>query len=340
MDGYEEEGENHDEEQNVEGSRPFREDDLGYMLNDPNFCGEENIDDPFMEENGESHDIEANDACKTQAVEEFVDDFYLRPDTSLYYANDLTFGSKKEAKEWLMNKAKDNMCVVVQNNHVSDTRFEMICERGGTRKSHEGKNSKYIRKTNRKYRSNTKKIGCPFKIVFYKPDGIKGKEYKMYKVDNGCHNHDDPLDLIGYVMVAKLKPHQMQTVRSMRIQKASAILSKIKADDPDNLYSLSTIKSALATIKRTDWDGRTVMQQSEWLAELHGYTLRREEKDGIVVRIFLAHPEMIQLAQCFHQILLIDATYKTNKYNMPLLNIACHTSDKTHVYDCMGFNGS
>lgn len=260
MDGYEEEGENHDEEQNVEGSRPFREDDLGYMLNDPNFCGEENIDDPFMEENGESHDIEANDACKTQAVEEFVDDFYLRPDTSLYYANDLTFGSKKEAKEWLMNKAKDNMCVVVQNNHVSDTRFEMICERGGTRKSHEGKNSKYIRKTNRKYRSNTKKIGCPFKIVFYKPDGIKGKEYKMYKVDNGCHNHDDPLDLIGHVMVAKLKPHQMQTVRSMRIQKASAILSKIKADDPDNLYSLSTIKSALATIKRTDWDGRTVMQ--------------------------------------------------------------------------------
>ena len=150
----------------------------------------------------------------------------------------------------------------------------------------------------------------------------------MYKVDNGCHNHDDPLDLIGHVMVAKLKPHQMQTVRSMRIQKASAILSKIKADDPDNLSSLSTIKSALNTIKRTEWDGRTVMQQSEWLAELHGYTLRREEKDGIVVRIFLAHPEMIQLAQCFHQILLIDATYKTNKYNMPLLNIACHTSDK------------
>ena len=68
MDGYEEEGENHGEKQNVEGSRPFREDDLGYMLNDPNFCGEENLDDPFMEENGESPDIEANDACKTQVL--------------------------------------------------------------------------------------------------------------------------------------------------------------------------------------------------------------------------------------------------------------------------------
>lgn len=56
MDGYEEEGENHGE------------DDLGYMLNDPNFCGEENLDDPFMEENGESPDIEANDACKTQVL--------------------------------------------------------------------------------------------------------------------------------------------------------------------------------------------------------------------------------------------------------------------------------
>ncbi|XP_026440047.1 uncharacterized protein LOC113338862 isoform X2 [Papaver somniferum] len=273
MDGLEEEGEEH----NIEASLPFKDDDLGYMLNDPNFCGEEILGDAFMEESVESPVIEANDASNSQAIAAVDDEFYLRPDTSHHYANDLSFGSKEETKEWLINKAKEKMCVVVQNRGVKDIRFEMICERGGEKKSHKGKNNKYVRKTERKkYQTHTKKIGCPFNIVFYKPDGRDGKECKMSKVANGCHNHDDPDTLVGHIMVAKLKPHEMDMVKSMRIQKASVILSKIQADDPDNLSFLSTIKAALDKIKRKEWDGRTVMQQSEWLAELHDYTLRKE----------------------------------------------------------------
>ncbi|XP_026439318.1 uncharacterized protein LOC113338007 [Papaver somniferum] len=42
-----------------------------------------------MEENGESPEIEANDASNIQDVVAVDDDYYLRPDTSLHYANDL-----------------------------------------------------------------------------------------------------------------------------------------------------------------------------------------------------------------------------------------------------------
>ncbi|KAI3980696.1 hypothetical protein MKX01_025261, partial [Papaver californicum] len=88
--------------------------------------------------------------------------------------------------------------------------------------------------------------------------------------------------LVGHVMVAKLKPQEMETVKSMRnVMKASAIISKIKPDDPNNLSSLSTIRSALATIKRMKWDEinfhskhpRWLMVRRSWRRKyLHEYS--------------------------------------------------------------------
>ncbi|WP_409226421.1 hypothetical protein [Klebsiella pneumoniae] len=34
--------------------------------------------------------------------------------------------------------------------------------------------------------------------------------------------------------------------------------------------------------------------------------------------IFWAHPESIKLVKCFPHVLLMDCTYKTNKYKMQL----------------------
>ncbi|XP_026428859.1 uncharacterized protein LOC113324785 [Papaver somniferum] len=166
-----------------------------------------------------------------------------------------------------------------------------------------------------------KKFGCPFEIIADKPNG---DVYKLYKVMNGCHNHDDPESLIGHAVVSGSKPHQLETVRSMKSCILSDILKKIK----DNLSILRQIYAEKAAFMRREWEGRAIMEQPQWLADQHGYTMRKQVLEGKVTFIFFAHQEMIKLAECFHRVLLIDCTYKTNKYNMSLLKNACHTSDK------------
>ncbi|XP_026399284.1 uncharacterized protein LOC113295151 [Papaver somniferum] len=57
----------------------------------------------------------------------------MGPDTSQHYMTDLTWKHKAQAKEWLISKAKEKMCVAFQSKHVDFKKMEMVCERGGKR---------------------------------------------------------------------------------------------------------------------------------------------------------------------------------------------------------------
>jgi hypothetical protein len=49
-----------------------------------------------------------------------------------------------------------------------------------------------------------------------------------------------------------------------------------------------------------------------------------------LVDIFWAHPDFILLARCFPSVVLVDCTYKTNRYNLSLLQIVeCTSTGKT-----------
>jgi hypothetical protein len=47
----------------------------------------------------------------------------------------------------------------------------------------------------------------------------------------------------------------------------------------------------------------------------------RLDKKGHVKQLFFLHPEALQLYKQYPDVLLMDCTYKTNKFRMPLLNI-------------------
>lgn len=49
---------------------------------------------------------------------------------------------------------------------------------------------------------------------------------------------------------------------------------------------------------------------------------RSEFLDGILhgIGLLVAHPEALKLARRFSSVFLIDATYKTNRYSMPLID--------------------
>lgn len=51
----------------------------------------------------------------------------------------------------------------------------------------------------------------------------------------------------------------------------------------------------------------------------YGYCVAHSDR---MTKLFFAHFKSIELAQAFPEVLLIDCTYRTNIYNMPLLHFA------------------
>ncbi|XP_026436111.1 uncharacterized protein LOC113333967 [Papaver somniferum] len=175
----------------------------------------------------------------------------LYDDTSHHYMNDLVFPNPEDAKSWARQHAQKDMCVLVLNGRESKTRFEMVCERScDPDKSHKRKGYVYKGKTNRKNKTFSKKINCPFKLAFnYNED--KGG-WVLCRVMQGCHNHPRPEHLEGHFMAAKLTPKEMDKVAKMRTMGISPVqmLQILKEDNKDNHSSLSTIYNSIETIRR------------------------------------------------------------------------------------------
>ncbi|KAK1278378.1 hypothetical protein QJS04_geneDACA016887 [Acorus gramineus] len=106
------------------------------------------------------------------------------------------------------------------------------------------------------------------------------------------------------------------------------ILTHLKNRDPTNVSSLKTIYNARSRLRLQETCGRTHMQQLMKLIYEHGYIERhRAEADVEVVSdIFFTHPTSIQLIKAFPLVFMMDCTYKTNRYRMPLLEIVGVTS--------------
>ena len=50
---------------------------------------------------------------------------------------------------------------------------------------------------------------------------------------------------------------------------------------------------------------------------------RRGEGINVLSDVLLAHPKTTDLPSLFPYVLILDATYKTNRFEMPLLEVIC-----------------
>ncbi|XP_026384969.1 uncharacterized protein LOC113280574 [Papaver somniferum] len=214
----------------------------------------------------------------------------IHEDTKDHFQTDLTWKTKEEVVKWVEEHAWKFNCVLVKGRQSKKERVEMVCERGG-------------------------------------------KKVSKKKKDMDCrHNHPRPKDLHGHYRAGRLKAHEYAEVDKMtRARMApSKILSKLKADDKNNKTTLQQIYNARSTLRRKDLQGRLVMQQLLWLARKKNYACQKKlDEFGHVTHFFIAHPECVKLALCFPQVLILDFTYKTNKYEIPLMNVVGHTSTKS-----------
>ncbi|OVA14298.1 hypothetical protein BVC80_9021g23 [Macleaya cordata] len=267
----------------------------------------------------------------TDIVEQAIPILEVGIDLTQCFNTDKVFDSREEVIHWCQEVGKKNKTVLVISKSVNKPAgkgsiIELGCERGGVYKTHKKKDYKPKTGLKRKRESSSKKCGCPFKL---RSRCIAENKWNL-RVRCGSHNHEVANSLTGHAYVARLKEDEEQLVVQLTASGARPreVLTALKERNKDNHSTIRTIYNARARLRLHETEGRPIMQQVIKLSTQYHYVEwhRRDEEMDEVKDIFWAHPESTLLAQCFPSVLMVDFTYKTNRFKVPLLHVVGVTS--------------
>ena len=110
--------------------------------------------------------------------------------------------------------------------------------------------------------------------------------------------------------------------------KPSNILLTLKENNENNVTTIKQLYNMRYTYKRLLRGSRTEMPQLMLLLERDKYIHwnRCHESSQVVSDIFWTHPDSMKSLNAFNIVLLMDSTYKTNKYRLSLFEIVGVTS--------------
>nr|XP_043625410.1 protein FAR1-RELATED SEQUENCE 5-like [Erigeron canadensis] len=192
------------------------------------------------------------------------------------------------------------------------------CDRGGSHKE--------PAEINRKRSTTSRLTNCPFQIV-----GKRGADgFWAFTVKNLTHNHEPSKDMSGHSSFRQLSPNKVKTVKEMTMSgiPARQILSSLRLETPSLPANSRTIYNLKKKIRREKLGNRPMINALFEELEKAGFTYDIvHDLDGRITRLFIAHPLSVKLAKHFSSTFVMDCTYKTNKYNMPLLiSLESHAS--------------
>ena len=185
----------------------------------------------------------------------------------------------------------------------------------------------------------SKKNGCPmsFILVADDPGNATGQWKVVHQSGNRSflHNHHG-FDAIAF-------PGHRRRAREGRITKeikedadasikVGRTLARFQNKDPNILITSKDIENERSRLRREKLETLTPIEALfETLDEL-GFRYRNVvDGDGTLEKIIIVAPQSIELLKNHPDILLADCTFKTNRYNMPLLNLAGVTSINTTI---------
>ncbi|XP_024177753.1 uncharacterized protein LOC112183616 [Rosa chinensis] len=203
------------------------------------------------------------------------------------------------------------------------------CDRGGCYRTYSALEEK-------KKNSASRLIDCPFKILGRRTaEGL----WKV-KISNLLHNHEPSTDMAGHPYCRLFTKEEALQVEQMSLAgiKPRQILSSLRQSNPDLLALSKNIYSKTAQFRRESLGGCSIIQAL--LDELGGAGFSHNvkyEDSGHLTHLFFAHPTSIELTRSYSNVFVMDCTYKTNKYKMPLLEIIGVSSFNTSFYSCFVF---
>ncbi|CAG8741587.1 23275_t:CDS:2, partial [Cetraspora pellucida] len=178
-------------------------------------------------------------------------------------------------------------------------------------------------------------LNCPFELF-----GTKHNNVWHLEIRNFEHNHEAFTDMLGHPVARRLNVEQKELVWRMAAAGSCPcqILSTICQSDSSSKAISRTVYNALYSIRQERLDGHTPVQAL--LDELQESDFEFEyqcDDQNHITHLFFAHRISIALTHTYPTALLIDCTYKTNRYKMPLMNVVSMSSFNMTFYSCFAF---
>jgi hypothetical protein len=187
---------------------------------------------------------------------------------------------------------------------------------------------KHMRKT------TTRGTGCPFSVLA-KESLDKTTWSLQHRPDKECskHNHPPSQHPSAHPVHRKLNSTGKATLSELVSAGISPrdIQTYLRQQDGNSLATRQDIYNCIAKLKDDMHEGQSSIHALINKLDREGFWSRlRVDGNQRVTAILFAHPGSLQYLQAYSDLLLLDCTYKTNKYQMPLLDMigvdACRRS--------------
>lgn len=206
------------------------------------------------------------------------------------------------------------------------------CDRAGRPGAHRGKGDKPMEQ---KRQTSTRITGCQFSINA-KQDFDGTQWYVKHRPGSQCavHNHEPSPHISAHPSLRALSASDEATISDLT--QASIAPRDIRTYLRQNSSSAvmatqQDIYNCIAKSKRALCEGQSTIQALANELDSQGFWSRIQlDQARRVTAVLFAHPESLAYLQAYPDLLILDCTYKTNKYKMPLLDMigvdACQRS--------------
>ncbi|XP_038704732.1 uncharacterized protein LOC120000678 [Tripterygium wilfordii] len=134
----------------------------------------------------------------------------------------------------------------------------------------------------------------------------------------------------GHPYLGRLSESKIQIMVDMFAQNAKSwdILAELKNRDSNNVSTIRTIYNARKKHMTFERSGQSQMQVvfSFLNDQEYFFDYRANHATNELADLFFAHPGSLDRLRAFPHVLLMDATYQTNRHGLPLLEIVGVTS--------------
>ncbi len=184
----------------------------------------------------------------------------------------------------------------------------------------------------RQRRTTTRSTGCQFSVLAKESPDQRTWTIRHRDRQFCSHNHEPSQHPSAHPAHRKLSKDDKALVASLsNVGIAPKDIRMYLRHVSQSAATQQDIYNCIAETRREACKGQSTIQALASQLDREGFWNRiQTAPDGRVTAMLFAHPDSLAYLQAYPDTLLLDCTYKTNKYKMPLLDIigvdACHRS--------------
>ncbi|RKK65642.1 hypothetical protein BFJ69_g16107 [Fusarium oxysporum] len=176
----------------------------------------------------------------------------------------------------------------------------------------------------RQRKTTTRTTGCEFSVLA-KENNDRSTWTLRHRSDSrfSLHNHEPSQDTTALPVLRTLSKEHLSQLTGLT--NAGIAPKEIRTYMRQNLDTIATqqdIYNRIADARREVCQGQScLIALADQLFREGFWSQFQTGPDGRVKAVLFAHPESVAYLQAYPDVLILDCTYKTNKYGMPLLDL-------------------